>query len=836
MTSDVLYTAGVQKVLNESELMYDTTPITAREFYLFLDTLPPAQSQPPPDQIIIPGTEQLPVVASPPPVKHIWGPLKKKMSIDREHFLRHTLPQLNESLQDSSANASMENQGEVTIKPLSEAGDFHDWEERVSSALDEHFADYKREEHHLPEEARADVLTHTIGISRNHPELFVDSSSDTITLAGRVHLVDHVITEVNDICQAAEVVCTDIKLPPKYVKYLKKFCDRELQKVHQVQYQFHCEEGFITVQANPKALQRFQDRIDQKAKEGFEESVLLALEAYNLLSSTRGRSKIEEAIPRISNLVYEFEAITPGDGKYSHQLFFLSPDKQLAREAVKLIEPLTAQRTLPLSKEQLNVCQSTDPGWIDCKEQLTREFFVLITVSSDSVVVTGESIVLDGPNNVVTKIKHFLEEKLSVEDRLDYEVSEWRVIKSNMNTKLDAVKKQAQARNVKLVVPKEKLTSKAVFLIQGEPAAVLDIKTQLDMLRKDVQVKVEKVRDIPGLMLILKSLEDRLQVLETKHQAVIEVDIESGDNGASAKAATSSVVDQPVKVLTATSTQYGTVVTIFMGNFTQVPTAGTIINFLSPDPNYRIGSLKAIIDAGGSDVQREIQTRVDQCFQLRYAQVFKTKHGNLKCSQLIHCIIPIWRGGNDDEAEYFHEALGTALGSSTRFSMTVIMSATMNPFNYPVDVFAKKVAEAVAQSALEVAICIEDLSHADEFEKSLQTMDFVIVNEQLKKLPSAASTTTTRPHAASVKSPQTASVRSISSNLGRFITVTKGSLLDVKVFILKWKHCLPMHVCLCNSQFILCCLLFSRLRISLRPLSVMLALTSLILRLYHEGE
>ncbi len=702
----------------------------------------------------------------------------KKVDAYQEHFLYHTLPQLNKELEGSNAKALIEKESGTTylsIKPLPQAGELHDWEDEVTSKVSGHFTDFVRKECRLPEEARANVFEYTTNISHNHPELYIEPSGDRVIVAGNAWLVEQVASKVTDISQAAEVVSTNIELPPKEIKYLMKFCNRDMQSVYQVNYACHPEEGFIAVRANPMALQAFQDLLDQKVSDCVEETLRLSSEAYRLLSSGKGRGKIADAIPRISGLVYEFEQLPSADGIIEYQLCFLSQDRKLVRDAVKRIESYTAQKALQLSKEELNVCESADPGWLQCKEKLTSDFFVQITVSSDSVIVTGESIAVEGQRSVLTQIQQFLVDKVSVEDRFHYELSDWRVIKGSSKHKLDAVKQQAKDRKVQLIFPKVTSAGKAMFTLKGKPASVLDIKTQLGALKADIQVKVEKIYDVPGLLGVLNSLEDRFLVLEQKHNAVIEVDVESGENGASPTTTAQAVGERPMKVLTATSDHFTTELTIFTGNFTQLPpSAGTIVNFLSPDPNFKVGNLKTIIDAGGSEIQMEIHSRLSQSYHLRYAQVFRTKQGQLNCSQLMHTIIPLWKDGNQNEAGVFDEALSMVLRGSAQFGSVVIVPATTCPFNYPVNVFAEKVVEVVAASSAEVLVFIDDPSHANEFEKCLQAKEFQVVRET-RRPPSVS-----RPHAASVAAPLT-SGRSITSYLSTFITVIKGSLLDEQV-------------------------------------------------------
>ena len=778
------FSLGVQKVLSYPQHILGQTPLTIKEYQPFIDPLPTFQAEQFPEESIV----QQPMVTSSHAVRHIWSAQKQKVSTNQQHFLQNTLSELNEELEPLKASASIKTEASVPhllVTPLSDAGSIPDWEERVADILHKHFEDFKEAEYSFPSQAKGDVLEYTTNIRNDHPKLYVRPSGNVLTVAGMSDLVDEILEKVADICQSFQVVVTDLEFPRKHILYLTKFCTREMENVSPPveYYKPDPDSSTITVRANPMALQAFQDLLDAKMQTIHEKTIQLSPEAYKLLFSQKGFEMIETTTT-ISRLVYDFEDITTKDGTPTHQLCLLSPEKETAKTAATRLKSCTSEKTIHLTQTKLSVCSSADPGWRQFEQKLTKEFFILITVKDDMVVVTGESIALEGPGGIPAKIEQFLDEQVCTEDHLQYEVSEWKVIKESLKNELDGVKHQSKLKKVALVPPKESAASKATFIIKGEPAAVLDIKTQLEMLRKNVHKKETKIRDVAGLVRVLQSMEDRLHILEQNHKAAIEVDVERGDNGATGNFQQTGAFPQRVCVSISPD---ATRVTVFMGDFTQYPQMGTLINFLTRDPNYKQGKLKSIIEAGGSEVQDDIQSKISQFMMLNYSQVFKSKHGHLGCMQLLHCVVPQWSGGSQNEAFCLEEALQQAFQTSTQFGSVVVTPATSPPFKYPAKIFAEKVIDTLGTSAAtghssDVHVFVDDLSQAREFEECLTAKNYQIVN---KTPATTAGATATSPTLTSpMKKVRTSTMRAVSSQIDSFITLTRGSMLEHQVWIM----------------------------------------------------
>ena len=757
--------------------------LTLQEYYPFME-LPLVNEEHQQNNANVAQEPRTPV-KSPPPTKYVWGVQKEKISNEKSIFLQRTLGELNRELEEVLASASIEEEANgksISIKPLPGSGDLSDWEDSINSIFQSHLSNFREERRSFPKEAKLGILEYVETVRNEHPELYVSTTENTLIIAGNGDVVNQVLERVSKISEEVQTTRTDVPVPRKHIKYLHKFCRRDLDSVTpSVKYTLDPETGIISITANPKGLEAFMQMINEKTASISEKTMKLTPDGYKLLHSKKGIEKIEtEAGPRISHLVYDFEVTTSqehdsGSAAF-HQLCFLSTEKEVCKDIVRALKPLVKERTVDVSQTILKVCSSQE--WQKFEQQLTSEFFVSISVKSSKIVVTGELIAVDG---IADKIQKFLAEQTNIQVCLEFQISEWRVLRDNCSSEITGVRDQAKTKNVVVVFPRQNTTASTVTVtLRGEPAAVPDIKVQVEMLKANVHHKTTKVAGVPALMHVLKGMEDKLKVLESSYKTVIEVDVESGENGASGPAEPAGIL--PQKLCSAT-TPDATQVSVFTGDFTQHQHVGTLINFITPNPNVQQGTMKLLIDAGGAEVQTNFEDKVSQFMSLNPSQVIKSRHGKLKCMLLLHCIIPPWNGGNQNEAFYLEETLKAALCSIKVHGSLLITPVTSLPFKYPPDVFASKVVEVLVHkpvsmhsSDIQAIIYVDELSHANHFEDCLKAQNFQVNVSVSHQGP-------TSPSIPQVSKPNIvkASAKAITSPISSFIKVTKGDMLQHQV-------------------------------------------------------
>lgn len=732
--------------------------------------------------------------------QHVWSVQREQLSKEQSFYLQHSISNLNDTLKALKAVAEIEESGTskwVNIKPLEGSSEVEDWEKKVTEAQKEHFEGLCVETIAFPKEAKGEVLSHVIVATGTHPTSIkiVTSANETITITGRKDIIDKVREEVTEISLSFQITTIAIPLPKKHVMFLAKFCEREFKTLQPavVDFNFVPDESIISVTANPEGHESLLAMIEQQVKTIQEKDLPISRGAYKLLSSTHGTKKLSEVFGvTTSQLVCDLEENDNPDGTPGYCVCLLSRDIEVCKKAKKNLKLYIYEETFETTKTKIRVCSSKE--WRDLVEKLTGEYFVSITAREElaTITVTGEKIVCA---DIVSKIKKFLTKHTNIEERITLSKNEWRVVSTNFLKEIEGVKEQAKGKNVKVEWPKETSTESALpILIQGEPGFVDDIKVQVEMLTMKVCKKESRVANVPAMVQVLDSMEDRISAIENRYKAAIEVCLEKGDNsGAADSQATGEL---PRKVCSATSPD-GARVSIYTGDITHHQPVGVIVNFVTPDPDPHIGNLKLLLEAGGGEALNDFSSKISQFMRLTPPEYFKTKQGQLKCSQLLHCVLPPWNSAESDATKsyFLEETLKKALQSASPYGSILITPLTAIPFHYPINVFVRQVMEVLTTghvsafaSDLQVTIYVEAIRHAKEFEEMLLAKKFQVHTKVPLNSPMLSCK---QSHQA------TAQAKTISSPISSFITLVKGDLLQqqvIKTDIKDWHDIDSFHL------------------------------------------
>ena len=392
-----------------------------------------------------------------------------------------------------------------------------------------------------------------------------------------------------------------------------------------------------------------------------------------------------------------------------------------------------------------------------------------------SVIIIGDKTVGE---HVICVLKLFLAEQTSVEESVFIKGHQWKVL-SNQNglgQEVDSIKSicSAHPKDVKIQWPVNlsDCDKNLCVLIKGDPAMVDKIKNELEALQKKVFYREEKLRNIPAVIYIMSSIEDKIHVLENQCGASIDVSIASEDSGSgrvrSRSAATAS------KLCSATCPN-GVRISVYNGDFTQHSRVDTIVVFLPPHSNSQDDcNLKLLFATGGADLESDFKKRMSQFVKQAPGDLFPCDPGMLQCSQLLCCFVSPWGGSNGNEEYYFLECLSKVLAKPC---ITILFtSVCSNPLNYPAEVFAENVISSITTSPtvspdLTVAAYVSEAEHRRAF-----LTQFKESNCQIS--PSGISPSGISP---SGISPSGHIAQSITSSISSFMTVTQGSLLSQKV-------------------------------------------------------
>lgn len=768
----MFYFAGAQKLASISEIETEGLKLSFKEHYSFMDTSEPDS----------PSTQADPS-SQPEEVQEVLHPQRKPLTKGEHYYLKNTLSKLNNSLAPLKAHANIEEsklECVVVISPLEGSASIDDWTDKVITTQTEHFENLSVESLNFPsKEAKADIQD----LLYSHPAIsLIERHKDSFIISGSKEAVAEVLEETNEICLHYAVTTDELDLPKKYVKFLHEFhfeaLKKEVNRNNVFDIQINPDIGSISITANPNGQREVKMKIAEFQSAAEEIIINISSSAHALLSSRRGTEKLTEILGVLhQQIVYDFEQTQIPDG-VQYRICFLSKDKEVLKNVKENVEKYIFVTPLKTSVAKIRVCSSK--GWRDLIDKLHEEHFVSVSVEEalQTIIVTGEQLAC---NDIVEKVKKFLAKHTNVEERITVSKSEWFVTNQNFRHKINAINDRAKLECVQIKWPEPNCkVSSLPIIISGEPDLVDNIKVMVGALLQSVYRKESRITNVPSIEHVLESMEDKLRLFETVDKVKVEITLENENNPEiEAIAGTESIFSQQV---CAAVSPNGMHVSICTGDLTQNAPVGVIVNFILSNPNTQDGCLSHLLEFGGPEVMKDFKQKASDSMELKPGVKLVTCQGHLKCSQLIHYVLPSWKDSpeSDETKEYFVETILTKVFRSTAHLGSVLITPlTFAPFYYPLNTFVKLVLDAVVSLSIsmQVVVYVEEIGHANEFQSGFITRNFHVHQKVSLDLSLAA---TKGKSDLATTTASTLKAKTI-SNLNSFITLVNGSLLDQKV-------------------------------------------------------
>ena len=733
---------GVKEVLNNQECQeLEGTGISIEEYYDFM--------------IEDLGTHDQEIAAAQPlpqQPRYVWRPIEQPLEEMKATWLQGKLQELNGKLASVNAEASLtkgrSGSPSLKIEPLSGSKEMDDWDAQVMSVLDTFSSSFKEDSLALPNSCYEELKRHAQ--SAKCADLVVSFDGNAVILAGDSATLDKVMAELQEMIKQLEVYVDEQTFERKHVKYLKKFCESRLKLLHPpVQYyDLDPDQERIEVRATREAGELFWATVKAELDQKQEKELILTPEAFRLFASDQGVRKIEEVI---GTAQIEYDLLRDSG---THVLYLCSPHKGVHLRSVKdTLKKHTKQKMMDIQDpKKFRFC--SDIKWKELVQGLESSVFAVITVDNSTrrVTVTGEETMV---SSVLQMIEHFLSKETSIKEEVCIPGHKWNVIYRAFTPEMDAYRRR---KDMEITCPLGTVHDEATVVIKGEPAVVDRVKGEIKALEDKVCHKEVKLCNIPAAVQVVKSMEDKICVLENTHGASIDVSLIRDDS-----APTRAPSQKCMPLFKANS---GAVrVFVYNGDFTKHDYADAIVNFVPPNPSTQDNNLKQLFAAGGATLKQDFVARVDQIFKKSPGDIFKSDHGKLSCGQLWHCFLPPWDGGDKYEHYYLTAALKTIASKLNSCSRILFTSICSEPLKYPPKVFADGIASIVASSDT-VAVYVNDIPQAREMENYFKEANWNI----------SASTTSPQP-------PALATITSKLAPISSFITLIRGSLLDQQV---KW--------------------------------------------------
>lgn len=720
-------------------------------------------------------------------VKQAHTPLREPLTKEEHFYLKNTLSKLNDSLHHLKAYVEVEEDSKgsfIVILPVDGSNSIDGWKDKVTMVRKEHFENMLKETILFPnKEAKADVQD----LLYDLPVVVVERHKDSYVIVGSKEVVSRLCNKATEICSQHQITTIALQVSRKHVKFLCKFCCDEFEELGRREdiydIQLNPDNETISVKASPNGHAKVK-KVIEIIKITAEKKLKISHSAYKLLSSRQGAEKLNEIFGDMqSQIVYDFEQTQIPEG-VEYNICFISKNAGFLKNIKKSVKKYMYEEKLMVSVAKIQVCSSKE--WREFVSKLYDEQFVFVDTfeASSMIVITGEQLEC---NSAVEKVGKFLNEHTNIEKRVMVGQSEWFIINCHFLNELKGINDQAKKKHVKVNWPPSKSTESSLpVVICGELDVVDDIETMVNMLFKKVCKKASPIMGVPAVENVLDSLADKLRLLETDEKVKVEFILENAD--ANETGSGIQVNKEVPQLLCAATSPSGSRVSVYTGDFAQNAPVGIIINFITSDPNTQVGFFGNLLESGGPEIVEDFQQKISQFVDLQPGVRFKTRYGQLKCSQLLHCVLFSWRDeAGIDEKEYFVEAaLKDVVKAMTNWGSILVTPLTPAPLHYPVNVFVRLVMDAIIATDhnVQVTIYVEEPHHAKEFHSAFLSRNFQIHHNVQIESPSAIRT------CKKTKPSVPATARTISSNLGNFITLLNGNLLEQQVC--------PYHVLVCT--------------------------------------
>ncbi len=764
------FKSGTQKLISKGYIEAEGLRLSLKEYYQFMNA---SETD---------GLSSL--VQQNPVAQQAYSPLREPLTKQEHSYVKNTLSKLSNSLQQLEAYVEVEENSNgifIVISPLDGSSSIDGWMEKVSLARKEYFEDLSVETITFPNKAaKSDIQD----LLYELPITVVEHHIDSYVIVGSREVVARMCKDANQICVQYQVTTVALEVSRKHVKFLLKFCNEKFQKlagtddVHNIF--LNPDNETISVTANPNGHAEVKKLVELNDIAA-EKTLPISPSAHKLLSSRRGAEKLIEIFGDLKALiVYDFEQTQiSGDGQ--HNICFVSNSMEILKNVKKNVKKYVHEEKLVTSVAKIEVCSSKE--WRDFVSKLCEEQFVFVTVleTSNTIIITGEQRAC---NSAMEQVHKFLNERTNVEKRVMVGQSEWFVIRYHFSDEVKGVNDQAKKNHVKVKWPtSDSAASSLPIVICGEHDTVESVETMVTMLIKNVCKKVSRIMGVPAVEHVLDSMADKVRLLESDEKVKVKIVFENVD---SSKPESAVKVDGELpKLLCAGTSPSGSGVSVYTGDFAQNAPVGVVINFITSEPNPQVGYLSHFLESGGPKVVEDFQQKVSQFMDLQPGTIFKTCYGNLKCAKLLHCVLPSWKDREStDNKEYFVEAaLNDIIKTMAHCESVLIAPLTPTPLHYPVNVFVKLVMNAVTATNVQVVIYVEEPHHAREFQSAFISRNFQIHQKVHTESPLLA------PTCKKDRPPATATAKTISSNLGSFITLVNGDLLEQQVCICTVRTC-----------------------------------------------
>ncbi|XP_071947630.1 protein mono-ADP-ribosyltransferase PARP14-like [Antedon mediterranea] len=518
--------------------------------------------------------------------------------------------------EEGSPNVNLSVDSEFDLKSI------HDWDDYATSTFKRLCDQFDAKWLDIGDECFEDFQPYIAKAKMEGVELQLDDSSPSLIILGVRHIVDNTFQQ---LAQQLKIMNDEIKRKKDIVVKSEECKALKMKKIHLLNFEETSKSKFgvdFVVDDNSST-------IIFKGLPGDINDATLCL--YKDLENIAETSFLCESA-EIRKFLMKFydEVIRVQRENHLHIEYVVEENRvkvysaslDHAKAARSSIGKLIKCQKYTLSNDEIKVMKSAE-GKLLFEEFYKNKSTVGISQSEDEtcIMITGFDSFVD---QVISKLDKFLRANLILEKKRTVDKGVVMLLKNHHSQEISAIEKAWEEFFVELIIPNSDL---GYIIIKGNPSGIDKAIREIIVLESKVQTD-EHVISQPGMASFFKEEKGikKMMGVENDFKCIVEVDGKF----------TSS---ESMQVLLRHRLQRGVELIICKADMTKM-NVDAIVNAANKQLLHSGGLAKAIVDAGGKEIQIESDKIIASRSKLLSGEVVLTNAGNLPCKKIIHTVGP----------------------------------------------------------------------------------------------------------------------------------------------------------------------------------------------------
>ena len=474
-------------------------------------------------------------------------------------------------------------------------------------------------------------------------------------------------------------------------------CER-LQNTHQhLKISFDLDNEKMCLDGPRKLLKEIQAEVFKFISKIIERSIELPTNLIAVLKMPQV-SRITQDLLKQRNIQAIF-VYDQSRSRSSNEIQVLGVDSKSTQDAEKVLLDAIQEKSIRLSHENTQVLDSR--VWRDFCTTKTSEFKVgiVVDIPSNTVWVSG---IAGDVKDCFEEIINFLETNTILHDTLPLDPGSTQFVFERWGSKLEDIKRDLSSSSVDIRTASNLKGIDISGTAEGLKKCRQRLVSLIQGIRKD-SIPVDK----PGMKKFFSQGKGPklLKAIEDTNNCIIITTArnESEALQAAGKAGEEELEMLPGEFICSYLTKQGKKISVFKGDLTK-HRVDAIVNAANEDLKHVGGLAKAIVKAGGQEIQVRCDTFVHEYGPLLEGRTMVTPSGMLPCDSIVHTVGPKWdskadavrrNGGETQQERVLKFSIRNCLKETARLKSIAIPAVSSGVFGFPRDLCAQVIIDAV---------------------------------------------------------------------------------------------------------------------------------------------